>query len=87
MLMLLCIADLLKPINIFFKQLQLCGFQFTSVSSYVQTLISKLQTYKSKCESEKHYFGAKASDFLVFCKERIVLATMLRNNANRRCKG
>ena len=44
MLMLLCIADLLKPINIFCKQLQLCGFQFTSVSSCVQTLISKLQT-------------------------------------------
>ena len=52
MLMLLCIADLLKPINIFCKQLQLRVFQFTSVSSYVQTLISKLQTYKSECEGE-----------------------------------
>ena len=42
-------------------------------------MISKLQTYKSEWESEKHYFGAKASDFLVFCNERMLLATMLHN--------
>ena len=87
MLMLLCIADLLKPINIFCKQLQLCGFHFTSVLSYVQTLISKLQTYKSECESEKHYFGAKASLLSVLQRKNGSSNNVAKQNANRRCKG
>ena len=76
--MLLCIGDLLKPINIFCKQLQLRRFQFTSVKSYVNNLFSKLERYKTECDDEKYYFGSKASEFLVFCKERMVLARMLR---------
>lgn len=84
--MLLCIANLLKPIDIFDIQLQLRGFQLSSISSSVKKLISKLENYKTESKNEKYNFGATASKFLVFRKD-ITLARVIEVLRQQKCSG